>query len=78
MDGPGLTPHWLTRMLVGVVATVATLAVFWSVSCTAAGFMGLKHATSKDCESHDDRAIQTLMALTATLISLQSNPPNRE
>jgi hypothetical protein len=68
----------LTRTLVGVVATVATLAVFWSVSCTVAGFMGLKHASSKDCESHDDRAIQTLMALTATLISLQSNPPNRE
>lgn len=78
MDGPGLTPHWLTRMLVGVVATIAILAVFWSVSCTAAGFMGIKHASSKDCESHDDRAIQTLMALTATLISLQSNPPNRE
>ena len=78
MDGPGLTPHWLTRMLVGVVATIAVLAVFWSVSCTTAGFMGLRHASSKDCESHDDRAIQTLMALTATLISLQSNPPNRE
>jgi hypothetical protein len=73
-----MTPRWLTRTLVGVVATVATLAVFWSVSCTVAGFMGLKHASSKDCESHDDRAIQTLMALTATLISLQSNPPNRE
>ena len=68
-------PHWLTRVLVGTVCTIALLSVSWSASCTGAGFLGLSYATSEDCKDHDNRALQTLFGLLATLVSLRSNPP---
>ena len=68
-------PRWLTRVLVATVCTIALLSVSWSISCTGAGVMGLSYAASEDCKDHDNRALQTLFGLLATLVSLRSNPP---
>jgi hypothetical protein len=68
-------PRWLIRVLIATVCTITLLSVSWSASCTGAGFLGLSYASSKECEDHDNRALQTLFSLLATLVSLRSNPP---
>ena len=68
-------PHWLTRVLVGTVCTIALLSIGWSVSCTASGMWGTEYSKSEDCKDHDNRALQTMFGLLATLVSLRSNPP---
>jgi hypothetical protein len=70
-----LTPRWLTRSIIAAVTTIAALSIGWSASCTAAGFWGLKYAESETCKDADNRAMQTMFSLLATLVSLRSNPP---
>lgn len=68
-------PRWLARSIIAVVATIAALAVGWSASCTAAGIWNLKFAEAEACKDADNRALQTMFSLLATLVSLRSNPP---
>ena len=70
-----MTPRWLTNSIVAAVTTIAALSVGWSASCTAAGFWGMKFAASEACKDADNRALQTMFSLLATLVSLRSNPP---
>lgn len=69
-------PRWLTRSIIAAVSTIAALAVGWSASCTAAGLWGLKFAEEESCKDADQRALQTMFSLLATLVSLRSNPPD--
>ena len=73
-----MTPRWLTRSLIAVVFTISALSVGWSVGCMGASLTGNAYGQSKSCENHEDRALQVMMALLATLISLRSNPPTRD
>lgn len=72
------SPAWLTRSIVAVVSTIAALSVLWSAGCTGASVIGNPYGASKSCENHEDRALQVMTALLATLISLRSNPPEQE
>ena len=72
------TPQWLTRCIVAAVSTIAALSVGWSASCTAAGFWQLKFAETEQCKDADNRALQTMFSLLATLVSLRSNPPTKD
>ena len=72
------TPQWLTRSIIAAVSTIAALSVGWSASCTAAGFWDLKYAESETCKDADNRAMQTMFSLLATLVSLRSNPPTKD
>jgi len=69
-------PRWLTRSIIAAVATIAALSVGWSASCTGAGLFGLKFSESETCKDADQRAMQTMFSLLATLVSLRSNPPS--
>lgn len=71
------SPAWLTRSIVAAVSTIAALSVGWSASCTAAGFWGMKFAEGETCKDADQRAMQTMFSLLATLVSLRSNPPEQ-
>lgn len=73
-----MTPTWLTRSIIATVATIAALSVGWSVGCMGASIAQNPYGDSKSCENHEDRAIQVMMALLATLISLRSNPPTAD
>ena len=73
-----MTPTWLTRSIIATVGTIAVLSVGWSASCTAAGFWGSPWAKSDACADVDNRAMQTMFSLLATLVSLRSNPPTRD
>jgi len=68
-------PRWLTRSIIAAVSTIAALSVGWSASCTAAGLFGMKFSESETCKDADQRAMQTMFSLLATLVSLRSNPP---
>jgi hypothetical protein len=70
-----MTPKWLTRSIVGTVATIAFVAVGWSGACTAAGWADNPLAKTEQCKDADNRALQTLFSLLAALVSLRSNPP---
>jgi hypothetical protein len=78
-----MTPRWLTGCVVGVVATTAALAVSWVGVCTwvvgpqlyQAAMAGRLKEEPKVCENVEDRAIQILTGLLATLLGLMSNPP---
>jgi hypothetical protein len=70
-----MTPKWLTNSIIAAVSTIAALSVGWSASCTAAGFWDLKFASTDTCQDADNRAMQTMFSLLATLVSLRSNPP---
>lgn len=67
--------RWLNFCIVGVVSTIAVLAAGWTLGCTYGSLAELPYGQSKTCENHEERAISTLVALMATLISLKSNPP---
>jgi hypothetical protein len=78
-----MTPRWLTSCVVGVVATTAALAVGWLGICTwvvgpqlfQAAIAGKIKEEPKVCENADERSIQVLTGLLATLLALMSNPP---
>ena len=70
-----MTPRWLTNSIIAAVSTIAALSIGWSASCTAAGFWDMKFAQSESCKDADNRALQTMFSLLATLVSLRSNPP---
>ena len=69
-------PRWLTRSIIAAVTTIAALSVGWSASCTAAGLANMKFASDETCKDADQRAMQTMFSLLATLVSLRSNPPD--
>ena len=77
------TPRWLVASVVGVVATTAALAVTWVGICSfyvgpqifQAAVAGKIKEEPKVCENVEDRAIQILTGLLATLLGLMSNPP---
>ena len=71
-------PRWLTKSIIAAVTTIAALAVGWSASCTAAGLWSLKFAEEESCKDADQRALQTMFSLLATLVSLRSNPPETD
>ena len=81
-----MTPRWLTSCVVGVVATTAALAVGWVGVCTwvvgpqlyQAAMAGRLKEEPKVCENVEDRAVQILTGLLATLLGLMSNPPDRD
>ena len=78
-----MTPRWLVASVVGVVATTAVLAVSWVGVCTwvvgpqlyQAAMAGRLKEEPKVCENVEDRAVQILTGLLATLLGLMSNPP---
>ena len=78
-----MTPRWLVASVVGVVATTAVLAFSWVGVCTfitgpqifKAAIEGKIQEEPKVCENVEDRAIQILTGLLATLLGLMSNPP---
>jgi hypothetical protein len=78
-----MTPRWLTSSIVLVVATTAVLSVGWSAACTFyigprmfdAAMQGKLEHEPAVCEDAENRALQVLTALLATLIGLRSNPP---
>ena len=78
------TPRWLVLSVVGVVATTAALSVGWLCICTWVVGPQLFHAAMagrlkqepKTCENADERAIQVMTGLLATLLALMSNPPS--
>ena len=77
------TPRWLVASVVGVVATTAALSISWVGICSF--YVGPKIFQAvienkiaeepKVCENVEDRAIQVLTGLLATLLGLMSNPP---
>ena len=78
-----MTPRWLTSCVVGVVATTAALAVGWLGICTwvvgpqlfQAAIAGKIKEEPKVCDNADERSIQVLTGLLATLLALMSSPP---
>lgn len=78
-------PRWLVGAVVGVVATTAALAVGWVGICTwvvgpqlfQAAMAGKLKQEPKVCENADERAVQVLTGLLATLLALMSNPPEK-
>ena len=79
-------PRWLVGAVVGVVAATAILAVSWVGICTwvvgpqlfQAAMAGKLKQEPKVCENADERAVQVLTGLLATLLALMSNPPRSE
>ena len=77
------TPGWLVASVVGVIATTAALSISWVGICSF--YVGPKIFQAvienkiaeepKVCENVEDRAIQVLTGLLATLLGLMSNPP---
>jgi hypothetical protein len=78
------TPRWLVASVVGVVATTAALSIGWVGICTwvvgpklfEAAQQGKLAQEPAVCSDADNRALQTLTALLATLLALMSNPPS--
>ena len=78
-----MTPRWLTSCIVGVVATTAALSVAWLGICTwvvgpqlfQAAIAGKIKEEPKVCDNADERSIQVLTGLLATLLALMSSPP---
>ena len=70
-----MKPNWLTKCIIAVTFTIGLLAGGWSGSCLVATFTNNPLAEQETCKNHDDRAIQVMLGLLATLISLKSNPP---
>ena len=77
------TPRWLVASVVGVVATTAALSVAWVGVCSfyvgpqvfRAAIEGKLQQEPKVCDNVEDRAIQVLTGLLATLLGLMSNTP---
>ena len=77
------TPRWLVASVVGIVATTAALSVAWVGVCSfyvgpqvfRAAIEGKLQQEPKVCDNVEDRAIQVLTGLLATLLGLMSNTP---
>jgi hypothetical protein len=80
------TPRWLVGSVVGLVATTAALSVGWWATCSF--YIGpkvwatyvqsngkLPASEPEACKDADNRALQTLTGLLATMLGLMSNPP---
>ena len=80
-----MTPRWLVASVVGVVATTAVLAVSWVGICSfwvgpqlfQAAIAGKIQEEPKVCDNVEDRALQILTGLLATLLALMSTPPSK-
>ena len=78
------TPRWLVASVVGVVATTSALSVAWVGICSfyvgpqvfQAAIEGKIAQEPKVCDNVEDRAIQVLTGLLATLLGLMSNLPS--
>ena len=78
------TPRWLVASVVGVVATTAALSISWVGICSfivgpkifQSAIEGKIQQEPKVCDNVEDRAIQVLTGLLATLLGLMSNTPN--
>ena len=78
------TPRWQVALVVGVVSTTAALSIAWVGICSF--YVGPKifqavienkiEEEPKVCENVEDRAIQVLTGLLATLLGLMSNLPS--
>jgi hypothetical protein len=77
------TPRWLVASVVGIVSTTAALSVAWVGICSfyvgpkifQASIEGTLKQEPKVCDNVEDRAIQVLTGLLATLLGLMSNTP---
>ena len=77
------TPGWLVASVVGVIATTAALSISWVGICSfyvgpqifRAAIEGKIKQEPKVCDNVEDRAIQVLTGLLATLLGLMSNLP---
>ena len=77
------TPRWQVALVVGVVATTAALSVAWVGICSfhvgpkifQATIEGKIKQEPKVCDNVEERAIQVLTGLLATLLGLMSTPP---
>ena len=78
------TPRWLVASVVGVIATTAALSISWVGICSfyvgpqifRAAIEGKIKQEPKVCDNVEDRAIQVLTGLLATLLGLMSNLPS--
>ena len=78
-------PRWLIAATLTLIASIASLSVFWVVRCTfhvgpsllRAFEKGLIKAEPKVCSDVDERAMATLTSLLATLLAWNAtnNPP---
>ena len=76
-------PRWLVASVVGVVSTTAALAIGWVGVCTfvtgpaifQAAIDGKIEQEPRVCENVEERAIQILTGLLATLLGLMTNTP---
>ena len=80
------TPKWLVGSVVGIIITTAGLSVAWWATCS---FMigptvwrtyvqtngKLPAQEPESCKDADNRAIQVLTGLLATMMGLMSRPP---
>ena len=77
------TPRWLVALIVGTVVTTCGMSVAWWATCSfyvgpqifKAAIEGKIQEEPKVCENVEDRAVQILTGLLATLLGLMSNPP---
>ena len=78
------TPRWLVASVVGVVATTAALSISWVGICSfyvgpqvfQAAIEGKIAQEPKVCDNVEDRSIQVLTGLLATLLGLMFNLPS--
>ena len=78
------TPRWQVALVVGVVSTTAALSVAWIGICSFYVGPQIFQAVienkiaeePKVCDNVEDRAIQVLTGLLATLLGLMSNLPS--
>ena len=78
------TPGWLVASVVGVIATTAALSISWVGICSFYVGPQIFQAVienkiaeePKVCDNVEDRAIQVLTGLLATLLGLMSNLPS--
>lgn len=76
-------PRWLINTVVGIVATTAALSVAWVGICSfyvgpqvfKAAIDGKIQQEPKVCDNVEDRAMQALTGLLATMLALMGHPP---
>ena len=76
-------PRWLVVSVVGVVSTTAALSIAWVGICSfyvgpqlfKAAIEGKLDQEPRVCENVEERAIQILTGLLATLLGLMTNAP---
>ena len=77
------TPRWQVALVVGVVTTTAALSIAWVGICSfhvgpkifQATIEGKIKQEPKVCDNVEERAIQVLTGLLATMLGLMSNLP---